>query len=140
MLDNLWAWLYFVYLFAIRIPSPCMDSKTITDAHIFLEILVAKKNFAIMTISLEILHHTVLFLWFVVNLNFVIRIFVFFQWPLQHKECSLYWVKIKMTKILTNRIHCFPKWRNFCAMKMGQWNGKKPPGKYSDPSLNSPKI
>ena len=25
-------------------------------------------------------------------------------------------------------------------MKMGQWNGKKPPGKYSDPNLNSPKI
>ena len=42
MLDNLWAWLYFVYLFAIRIPPPCMDSKTITDAHIFLEILLAK--------------------------------------------------------------------------------------------------
>ena len=60
--DNFWAWLYFVYLFAIRIPPPCMDSKTITDAHIFLEILVAKKtNFAIMTISLEILHHPVLF-------------------------------------------------------------------------------
>ena len=42
--DNFWAWLYFVYLFAIRIPPPCMDSKTITDAHIFLEILVAKKT------------------------------------------------------------------------------------------------